>query len=170
MGAFQRGGHGSRHSSDMGGPSGRVQEWGVKPQSLAGQGQALCSLLPLPRGPCDNPLSGIFHAETVAQRGPWERCEGRHHPSLPPGTGLPLLGVSGPLLLSHTCPQSGAWPLCPGPPTSRPGPHGRSGFWSQEQMESTAWGSGTCRQWLYPHLPHAYRRGEDPEGPAPAKC
>lgn len=70
---------------------------GIKPQSLAGQGQALCSLLPLPRGPCDNPLSGIFHAETVAQRGPWERCEGRHHPSLPPGTGLPLLGVLGPL-------------------------------------------------------------------------
>lgn len=37
-------------------------------------------------------------------------------------------------------------------------------------MESTAWGSGTCRQWLYPHLQHAYRRGEDPEGPEPAKC
>ena len=75
---------------------------GVRLQSLAGQGQALCSLLPLPRGPCDNPLSGIFHAETVAQRGPWERCESRHHPSLPPGTGLPLLGgVGATLTQSH---------------------------------------------------------------------
>lgn len=95
-------GHGRRWGTATE-PGGRGWSWRESDGRTGG-----CSLLALPRGPCAAPLPGLLHAEVVAQCGPREGRESRHHPPLPPSTweALSQQGFGFTLTPAHTCPET----------------------------------------------------------------